>query len=199
MEPDRERRRGVDAGSGLGSDRRLDRRICVLGLGSVLMGDDGVGPLVVERLRASWDLPSGVELVDAGTPGPDLFHYLEGWDAVVVVDTVRADAPPGTVRLYRGDSVRAIPASPRLSPHDPDLRQAMLTTEMAGTAPGEVMLVGIVPGVVELGTALSPEVEKALPAIERAVTAELRRLGVAPVQRPEPAPWAVWWQASIEG
>ena len=163
------------------------------------MGDDGVGPLVVERLRAGWDWPDGVELVDAGTPGPDLFHYLEGWEVVVVVDTVRADAPPGTVRRYRGENVRAIPPSPRLSPHEPDLRQAMLTTEMAGTAPGEVLLVGVVPGVVELGTELSPEVEAALPKIEGTVVDALHRLGVEPVRRSEPVRTGAWWQAGTAG
>jgi len=170
--------------------------ICVLGIGSVLMGDDGIGPLAVERLRAAWDIPEAVELVDAGTPGPDLFHYLEDWEAVVVVDTVHAEAPPGTVRLYRGEEVRAVPPSPRLSPHDPNLRQAILTTEMAGTAPGEVLLVGVVPARVELGTELTPALQAALPEIEKTVIAELQRLGASASRKAHPGHSGAWWTDS---
>lgn len=176
--------------------KRREPSICVLGIGSVLMGDDGIGPLAVERLRATWDFPETVELVDAGTPGPDLFHYLEDWDVVLVVDTVHGEASPGTVRLYRGEEVRAIPPSPRLSPHDPDLRQAILTTEMAGTAPGEVLLVGVVPARVELGTELTPALAAALPEVEGAVIAELDRLGACPTRKSRPGIPAAWWVGS---
>jgi hydrogenase maturation protease len=88
----------------------------------------------------------------------------------------------------------ALPTAPRLSPHDPDLRQALLTCELAGRAPAELLLVGVVPDRVELGTELSPAVRAALPAVEAVIVAELRRLGVEPARRERPAEPAVWWQ-----
>lgn len=188
------------------------KRVGILGLGSVLMGDDGVGPYAVELLGAHWRLPPEVSLLDAGTPGPDLGDYLMDFDAVIVVDTVRVggrpalpsrpglpgrQARPGQLRVFRKAEVMALPTSPRLSPHDPDLRQALLTLELAGRAPEEVLLVGIVPERVELGTELSPHVRAALPAVEAVVVAELRRLGVEPARRERPAEPLVWWERPV--
>lgn len=176
------------------------RRIGILGLGSVLMGDDGLGPYAVELLAAHWRLPPEVSVLDAGTPGPDLGDYLIDLDAVIVVDTVRVGgrpalpSRPGQLRVFRKDEVMALPTAPRLSPHDPDLRQALLTCELAGRAPAELLLVGVVPDRVELGTELSAPVRAALPAVEAVIVAELRRLGVEPARRERPAEPAVWWQ-----
>ncbi|HLE82961.1 MAG TPA: hydrogenase maturation protease [Thermoanaerobaculia bacterium] len=188
------------------------RRIGILGLGSVLMGDDGLGPYAVELLAAHWRLPPEVSVLDAGTPGPDLGDYLIDLDAAIVVDTVRTggrpglpgrqarpgppgrQARPGQLRLFRKEEVMALPTAPRLSPHDPDLRQALLTCELAGRAPAELLLVGVVPDRVELGTELSAAVRAALPAVEAVIVAELRRLGVEPARRERPAEPAVWWQ-----
>jgi hydrogenase maturation protease len=179
------------------------KRVGVLGLGSVLMGDDGLGPYAVELLAAHWRLPPEVSVLDAGTPGPDLGDYLIDLDAAIVVDTVRTGSRPsplvrqdrpGQLRLFRKDEVMALPTAPRLSPHDPDLRQALLTCELAGRAPAELLLVGVVPDRVELGTELSAPVRAALPAVEAVIVAELRRLGVEPARRERPAEPAVWWQ-----
>jgi hydrogenase maturation protease len=179
------------------------RRIGILGLGSVLMGDDALGPYAVELLSSRWRLPPGVSVLDAGTPGPDLVDHLLDLDAAIVVDTVRGPGgagspdPAGTIRLYRRDEVMALPTSPRTSPHDPDLRQALLTADLAGRAPAEVLLVGVVPERVELGTELSRPVRESLPLVESVVVAELRRLGVEPERRrhpPDAATWTCWWE-----
>lgn len=176
------------------------KRVAILGLGSVLMGDDAVGPYAVELLASRWRLPPGVSAFDAGTPGPDLADYLMDLDAVLVVDTVRAPgttsrpARPGQIRIFRKEEVEALPTSPRTSPHDPDLRQALLTAELAGRAPAEVLVVGVVPGRVELGTKLTPPVRAALSVVETVVVAELRRLGVEPERRSAPAAPRIWWE-----
>jgi hydrogenase maturation protease len=177
-----------------GDDR--PRTATVLGIGSVLMGDDAAGPWVVELLEAHWDFPSGVTLLDAGTPGPELNHMLLGTDAVIVVDTVKAADPPGTVKIYRRDQLLHAPASPRLTPHQPGLREALLTGEFAEQGPREAVLVGIVPVEVQLGTALSAAVRDALPRAEAAVVEELTALGLAPTRRTDAAEPRPWW---VEG
>ncbi len=166
----------------------------VVGIGSVLMGDDGIGPYAVELLDAEWALAPEVSLQDAGTPGPELVQFLMDKGAVIVIDTVRAAGKPGELHFYRRDEVMRMPTAPRLSPHDPDLRQALLTAELAGRAPEEVLVVGVVPGKVELGTELSPEVRSALPAIGSAVRAELDRLGHPAARRAHPRRPRIWWE-----
>ena len=158
------------------------------------MGDDGIGPWVVRHLAATWELPPEVSTLDGGTPGPDLVDYLVGLEAVILVDAIRAEGVPGTVRIYRKETLSKVPVLPRLSPHDPDLPQALLTAELAGEAPEEVVLVGVVPGRVEAGTELTPEMRAAVPAIEEAVLEELRRLGVEPRLREVPRDPQIWWE-----
>jgi hydrogenase maturation protease len=171
--------------------------VTVLGLGSVLQGDDGFGAWVLAGLAARWELPAGVELLDAGTPGPELGHYLLGLDALIVVDTVRGGSggrEPGTLLLYRRDEILRHPPQPRMSPHDPSLKDALATAELAGDPLSEVLLVGAVPARTDLGAGLSDEVRGALEPAEQAVVDELRRLGVAVEPRPEPLPLDVWWE-----
>jgi hydrogenase maturation protease len=186
------------------SRRTPGPRITVLGLGSVLQGDDAFGPWVLARLAAHWELPEGVELLDAGTPGPELGHYLLGLDALVVVDTVRAGPagggkPPGTLLRYRRDEILKHPPQPRMSPHDPSLKDALATAEMAGQPLSEVLLVGAVPESTELGTGLSDAVRGALDGAEEAVVEELHRLGAAVARRDEPLPLDVWWETGGRG
>lgn len=173
-------------------------RIGILGLGSVLMGDDAVGPYAIELLTARWTLPPGVSALDAGTPGPDLADYLMDLDAAIVVDTVRAPGRPGDLRLFRKEEVEALPTSPRTSPHDPDLRQALLTAELAGRAPAEVLVVGVVPGRVELGTELTAPIRAALSPVEAVVIAELQRLGAEPERKLRAAAPRIWWERREE-
>jgi hydrogenase maturation protease len=167
----------------------------VVGLGSVLMGDDAAGPYLVEWLGARYQFPPGVTLLDAGTPGPELFQYLEGYDAVIVVDSVHAPAPPGAVRLYRGEQLTELPPQPRLSPHDPGLREALLTSRLSGRGPRDVLLVGVVPGRVALPPGLTDEVRAAVPEMAGHVVAELTRLGLAPRALAAPRAGGPWWES----
>ncbi len=166
----------------------------VLGLGNVLMGDDALGPYVVRVLDATHDFPEAVEVLDVGTPGLDLLPYLAGASHVIIVDTVRAEGSPGELRLYRRDQLLAAPPQPRLSPHDPGLRDALLTAEIADAAPQEVLLVGVIPGATRTGVGLSEAVRTGVEPACLAVLSELDRLGLSarprqPAQEPD-----IWWE-----
>jgi hydrogenase maturation protease len=169
--------------------------VLVLGLGSVLMGDDAVGPWALRLLEAGFAFPPEVTLLDAGTPGPELAHYVAGLDALVVIDSVRhSKLAPGSVLALRDEQIlRSLPV-PRLSPHDPNLRDALLAAEWLGGPPRRLALFGVVPARVELGTGLTPEVSAALPRLVRAVVEELATLGVAPTALATPAAPDVWWE-----
>jgi hydrogenase maturation protease len=166
--------------------------IAVLGLGNVLMGDDGAGPWVLQLLEAGWEVPPDVELLDLGTPGPELAHRIEGREALVVVDTLRLkdqeDNAPGDLHLLRRDDIVRGKVPQRLSPHDPSLRGALLAAELLGSSPREVLLVGIVPERVELGLGLTPAVQEAAGLAAAVVAAELKRLGVEAPRRAAPHP-----------
>ena len=169
-------------------------RTAVLGLGSVLMGDDAAGPHVLHELQADYELPAGIEILDLGTPGPELAHIVEGLDVLIVVDTIKTSGDPGDLHLLRRDDLMRGPEPDRLSPHDPSLRGALVAASLLGHSPEEVLFVGIVPGDNHLGIGLTAAVRQSLPVATVLVTAELERLGYEVPRREKPEPKGVWWE-----
>ena len=168
--------------------------IRVLGLGNVLMGDDAFGPSVIEAFTAAYDVPANVSVVDLGTPGLDLAPFLMDADAIIVIDTVRADGPPGTIHEYPRDRLLAHAPGLRLGPHDPGLTHTLLALQFAECGPAEVLLVGAVPATTAPCARLSAPLRQAIPVAVAAVVHELERLGAAVVPRPEAAPATPWWE-----
>ena len=171
--------------------------IAVLGLGNVLLGDDGFGPSVIELLRARYEFAAAagaprVELLDVGTPGLGLPAHL-CHDAVILVDTVAAAAEPGALGLYRRADLDSLPAKPRVSPHDPAVQEALWLVDLDGRGPRELLLVGVVPEHVRLGEPMSPRVRAAFPAAIAAVVEELARLGAVVRARPDGESPRLWW------
>jgi hydrogenase maturation protease len=173
--------------------------VTIIGLGNVLLGDDGFGPFVVEVLRRSYILPAEVELLDLGTPGLGLISYLCGSEAVVIVDTVAGVGIPGNVRVYEGADLERLPSHPRVSPHDPAVLEALSVARLAGKGPRDVCLVGAVPGSLELGAGLSPQVRAAVDVAAEIVRRRAQERGFE-VQRREAAHVEPdWWMASKAG
>jgi hydrogenase maturation protease len=169
-------------------------RIAVIGIGNVLAGDDAVGPHVVRVLEARYDLPEGVQVIDAGTPGYDLTAFLVGLDAVVLVDAVKARGAAGELRVY--DKAALLEKKPVLamSPHEPGVREALLNADFMGVTPAVVRLVGVLPAATDTGIGLSPEVRAAVPAAVEAVARELAALGVALRAHVPPREPDLWWE-----
>lgn len=138
-------------------------KTAVYGIGNILLGDDGIGPAVVNYLFANHTLGDDVTLEDLGTPSLDLPNYLTGFDRVVFIDAVAVDAPPGTIRLFSREEIIAAAPGIRISPHEPSINDALIVLDFAGGAPREVVLIGIVPHTLENGMNLSPAVGKAIP------------------------------------
>jgi hydrogenase maturation protease len=170
--------------------------IKVLGLGNVLMGDDGAGPYVIQVLDATYTCPKGVSFLEVGTPGLDLVPYIDETDALVIVDTVRASGAPGEIRLYGRDSLIAGAHQPRLSPHDPGLNEALAGLQLCGRGPKDVLLVGLVPERVATGIGLSPAVRAAVPAAVETVARQLAARGARLVRREPMGIPDIWWERS---
>ncbi len=166
----------------------------ILGLGNVLMGDDALGPFTVRMLDAEYEFGPGVLVVDAGTPGLDLAPLIMGARALIVVDTVRAEGEPGSLRIYRRDDLLRHPPGVRVTPHDPGLAETLLTLELHGSAPPEVVLVGVIPRQVATGVVLSVELRQAVPRVQAAVLAELESLGEPVRRRTPPLAPDIWWE-----
>ena len=167
--------------------------ISVLGLGNVLLGDDGFGPYMVELLCSQYQLPENVTAIDVGTPGLYLSEHLSASEAVIVIDAVSAAGEPGELRFYRREDLDRLPLLPRVSPHDPALPDALWRLDLTGTTPREFLLVGAIPERLTLGTGLSERVRGACAAAMGAVLQELARLGAPARERETMQPSNVWW------
>jgi hydrogenase maturation protease len=166
----------------------------IIGLGNVLMGDDAFGPYCIKILEAGYDFPEGVSALDAGTPGFDLTPHISGLKILIVIDTVRAEGAAGQLRLYRKEDIlRHLPHA-RVNPHDPGLKEALLTLEFSGGGPEEVLLIGVIPESVSAKTALSDALKEAVPRAIDAVLEELMRLGLEGRAKARPQDPTIWWE-----
>ena len=132
-------------------------KIVVIGVGNVLMGDDGFGVAVVEELRRL-NLP--VEIYDCSTLGLQILNYVEGCDLCIVVDTVKANGKPGELYIFDLEECKAkMPTSL----HDIGLVEAFKLGGFAYKLPKKVIVVGVEPERVEFGLELSKPVRDAIP------------------------------------
>jgi hydrogenase maturation protease len=161
-------------------------RILVLGLGNLLMRDEGVGVHAVRQLSSTYRLPRNVELIDGGTSGFDLLPLLEDAGHLIVIDALRCDHPPGTVVILRNEEVPAF-FKTKLSPHQVGLADLLAMLSFKGTAPASVTLIGVVPSEMTLGMELSPVAHQSMDRLIATVLEELARLGVRCEARPDGA------------
>lgn len=153
-----------------------DRRTLVVGVGSPLMADDGVGVVAVERLRQALGEVDGVAFLDGGTWGMQLLPEIEEAERLLLLDAIHGGVPPGTVvRLSKEELPRLL--YHKVSPHQIDLREVFALAELRGTFPDQAVALGVEPAMIELREGLSPAVESALPKLLRAAVAQLEAWG----------------------
>jgi hydrogenase maturation protease len=157
--------------------------ILIVGLGNVLLEDDGLGVRAVEALERDFAAPPGVRVLDGGTLGLALLGEAAAARRLILVDAVASDDPPGTLVRLAGDDVEPAVRG-RLSPHQIGVADLLDALRLIGRLPESVSLFGLTPATIELGTELSPAVDDALPALVAAIASELATLGRPLVSRP---------------
>jgi len=151
-------------------------RCTVIGLGSPLMGDDGLGLVALERLRHAYEIPDGVELVDGGTWGMSLLPIIEDADHLLFVDAINTGAPAGTVIALARDEIPRYLAM-KVSPHQVDLRDVLAVAELRGTLPTDTIALGMQPERVEMMVGLSPTLEHKLDGLMATIVSRLETWG----------------------
>lgn len=152
-------------------------RTVVLGIGNIILSDEGVGVRAAEALQAAFELPADVEVIDGGTAGMELLGPLAGIDLLLVLDAIKAGREPGTVVTLVGAEVPVLFRS-KLSPHQIGISDVLAGLEFSGEAPRDLVLIGCEPDSLELGLELTPAVAAQVPEMVRLAVAELARRGV---------------------
>ncbi len=152
--------------------------IVVLGLGNVLVGDEGVGVWVVEELKKKYAFTPPVKIIDGGTLGFALINEIDDCRKLIVVDAVQADQEPGTIYRFTKDDV-SFKISQKISAHDMGFAEALSQWKVLGIDP-EIVFLGIEPQ--ELSAwkmALSECIRAKAPRLVELVLEELKKEGIA--------------------
>jgi hydrogenase maturation protease len=140
--------------------------ILIMGVGNVLMGDEGVGVHAV-RLLETRPWPAHVSLLDGGTGGFHLLSHLGGCDVLVMIDATLDGRPPGTVAIIEPRYASDFPKA--LSAHDIGLKDLVDSAAVLGILPKIRLLTVSVAGVQPMQLTMSAEVEASLPRVEALV------------------------------
>jgi len=153
--------------------------VLVLGMGNILLEDEGLGIRALEILRRDFEMPGGVELLDGGTTGMGLLDDISGRDHLLVLDAVQTGEPPGTLVVMRGDEV-PVYFGIRVTPHQLGLADVLATLELSDEQPGSVSVLGMVPFSLEMALELSGPVRSRMGELVNLAVQELSDLGYAP-------------------
>lgn len=148
----------------------------ILGVGNLLLSDEGVGLRVVERLAATYDLPKGVQILDGGTLGLDLLYYLPGVKNLLIVDAVEMGTEPGTLVRLEGEEVPSF-LSLKMSPHQIGIPDMLFAAKLKDLYPPNLVLLGVQPATMGIGLELSPIVAAQLDVLVREVAKQLAQWG----------------------
>lgn len=160
---------------------RCSGRITVLGLGNILLSDEGIGVRAVERLRETYDFRPGIDIVDGGTMGLDLLPLFETSGKVLIIDAVDFRRPPGHVGCLEDDGIPSVLAL-KMSVHHIGLSDVLSAAKLLYGAP-KVFLIGVQPKSLDVGLDMTDEVRLQLDAIIELAIQKLTEWSVACVLR----------------
>jgi hydrogenase maturation protease len=150
--------------------------ILVLGIGNVLLTDEGIGVRALKELERRYTYPTNVELLDGGTAGIELLRHIRNRDYLIIIDAMKCGQEPGTVFRVEGDEVPAAFRT-RISPHQLGLSDLLAAAMLTDELPANLVLYGVEPESIDIGLDLTETVEANVDKLVGAVADELRSLG----------------------
>ncbi len=152
----------------------------ILGVGNLLLADEGFGVHCIRRLEQGFVFPANVELLDGGTAGIMLAPFMEDKEQLFVIDVVNLQDPPGTIHVFNDRDVTAGNIQTRMSPHQVGLLEILDLCRLRGKAP-KVEMITVVPGDLSTRIGLSEPLETAMEAVIDLLFTRLHGLDIYPV------------------
>jgi len=149
----------------------------VLGVGNILLQDEGLGVRALVHLSAHYSLPAEVTVVDGGALGLNLLPLIEDTDALLIIDAIAADQEPGSILRLEGEDISSALAL-KMSMHQVGLRELLAVSDLRQTLPSRLVLWGMQPASIGWGLELTPPVAAGLDGLVEEVVEELRSWGV---------------------
>ncbi len=156
--------------------------IALIGIGNILMTDDGVGVHALNALAERYRFPPEVQLIDGGTMGLDLLPFVEGKKRVLFIDAANLEEDPGTIGELNNGEIPEFFAT-KLSVHQIALPDMLAAGRFLGTLPGTLCLIGIQPASTKSGYGLTPPVQGSFDLLLARVLEKLSEWGVRAVPK----------------
>lgn len=159
--------------------------VTILGVGNVILTDEGFGVRAAEYLDHHYMFPDNVQIVDGGTLGIELTQYVTGTNKLLVIDSINGGAEPGTVFRFHNDAIMEH-FQDKLSAHEVGIQDVLALLTVTGHKIPEVIVIGAQPFDLEAGVGLSDGMQALLPQIVEQILKDLRDWGIE-AQRKETA------------
>ena len=159
--------------------------VTILGVGNVILKDEGFGVRVAEYLDHHYTFPDSVQIVDGGTLGIELTQYVTGTNKLLVIDSINGGAEPGTVFRFHNDAIMEH-FQDKLSAHEVGIQDVLALLTVTGHKIPDVIVIGAQPFDVEAGVGLSDGMQALLPQIVEQALKDLGNWGIE-AQRKESA------------
>lgn len=150
----------------------------VLGVGNLLLSDEGVGVRVIEELSKRYRFPENVVLIDGGTIGVNLLYFLEGVEKLLIVDAVLGGMPPGSIYKFKDEEVLTYFRTKKLSAHDIGIQEVLSLAKLTEKLPKEMVVLGIEPESLDVSLELSSSVKEALERLLDEVIKQLKEWNI---------------------
>lgn len=153
--------------------------VTILGVGNVILRDEGFGVRVAEYLDAHYAFPENVQIVDGGTLGIELTQYVTGTNKLLVIDSINGGAESGTLFRFHNDDVMSH-FQEKISAHEVGIQDVLALLTVTGHKIPEVVVIGAQPYDLEAGVELSPGMQKLMPQVVEQALKELAAWGIKP-------------------
>ncbi|HWR41513.1 HyaD/HybD family hydrogenase maturation endopeptidase [Sporomusa sp.] len=152
-------------------------KIIVLGVGNILMQDEGFGVRVVEELTRRYIFPDNVQVLDGGTLGMELLRFITGADRLLIIDAVNGGGEPGELYQFANEEVKAYFKN-KVSMHELGIQDVLAALELLEQPVNDVVVLGIQPAVIDVGLELSEIVQPGVVMAAARVLDILRSWGI---------------------
>ena len=136
--------------------------ITVLGIGNTILSDEGFGVRVVEFLQKNYTFPENVALIDGGTLGVELQHFIIGTKKLLIIDSIDGGEVPGKIFHLRDEEILKH-FTQKISAHEIGIQDILTMLEITDKKIPVVELIGVQPFSLDAGTELTPQMQKLLP------------------------------------
>lgn len=154
-----------------------DNSIVVLGVGNILLTDEGLGVHVVEDLKANYTFTPQVTLIDGGTMGMELLTYMRGMKKILLIDAINGGKNPGTVYEFPHRELEQY-FTDHISVHEVGMQDILRIRAIQENPLEDAIVIGVEPESLEIGFEPSKAVQQALPEVKARVLSVLRGWGI---------------------